>query len=65
MPIDYQFQWYDTVQWCINTAHKCMKHFLIQKYYSNATNFAFEQKIIYKHQKIVMIQYINNQYIKK
>lgn len=33
----------------INTAHKCMKHFLIQKYYSNAINFALEQKSIYKH----------------
>lgn len=28
----------------------------------NAINFALEQKIIYKHQKIAMIQYINNQY---
>lgn len=34
MPTDYRFSGVIPYRRAINTAHKCMKHFLIQKYYS-------------------------------
>lgn len=34
MPSDYNFSNMILYTGAFNTAHKCMKHFLIQKYYS-------------------------------
>lgn len=59
MPIDYQCQWYGTVQRCnkyCTIKYETLSDTKILLY--NAINFALKQKIIiYKHPKIIVIQY--------